>query len=152
APPPPSPTVGKTIPQRLGRLEEEAPLPPREQRHPFLRYQGLEYTNADIADIEERDVLNARMLMEHLDDGGVVVFTSGAWTRLFDIRGPLVRELILEFPNALRFGEAPEKVTVADLFYLRGLNVGSVNISYLLACYLRRFAAGRKSRALISGG
>ncbi|GJY41288.1 hypothetical protein Tco_0428558 [Tanacetum coccineum] len=25
-----------------------------EQRHPFLRYQGLEYTDADIADFEER--------------------------------------------------------------------------------------------------
>ncbi|GJU74111.1 hypothetical protein Tco_1265516 [Tanacetum coccineum] len=80
-----------------------APLPPREQRHPFLRYQGLEYTDADIADFEERlerihdrdthrvqvvdfqgmpelmrDVLDARMLMEHRDDGGVVVFTSRA--------------------------------------------------------------------------
>ncbi|GKD99411.1 hypothetical protein Tco_1387395, partial [Tanacetum coccineum] len=31
-----------------------APLPPREQRHPFLRYRGLEYTDADIADFEER--------------------------------------------------------------------------------------------------
>ncbi|GKB73482.1 hypothetical protein Tco_0934894 [Tanacetum coccineum] len=70
-------------------------LPPREQRHPFLRYQGLEYTNTDIADFEERlerihdrdthrvqvvdfqgmpelmrDVLDSRMLMEHRDDGG----------------------------------------------------------------------------------
>ncbi|GJV73190.1 hypothetical protein Tco_1493185 [Tanacetum coccineum] len=78
-----------------------APLPLREQRHPFLRYQGLEYTDVDIADFEERlerihdrdthrvyvvdfrgmpelmrDVLDARMLMEHCDDGGVVVFTS----------------------------------------------------------------------------
>ncbi|GJR88624.1 hypothetical protein Tco_0212635 [Tanacetum coccineum] len=48
--------------------------------------------------------------------------------------------------------QAPEKVTVTDLFYLRGLDVGSVNIPYLLARYLRRFAAGRKSEALISGG
>ncbi|GKB30717.1 hypothetical protein Tco_0870118, partial [Tanacetum coccineum] len=79
-------------------------LPPREQRHPFLRYQGLEYTDVDIADFEERlerihdrdmhrvqvvdfqgmpelmrDVLDARMLMEHRDDRGVVVFTSRAW-------------------------------------------------------------------------
>ncbi|GKF19199.1 hypothetical protein Tco_0067837, partial [Tanacetum coccineum] len=101
-------------------------LPPREQRHPFLRYQGLEYTDVDIADFEERlerihdrdmhrvqvvdfqgmpelmrDVLDARMLMEHRDDRGVVVFTSRAWRRLFDIRGPLVRELILEFLNTL---------------------------------------------------
>ncbi|GKE61727.1 hypothetical protein Tco_1512094 [Tanacetum coccineum] len=34
--------------------------------------------------------------------------------------------------------QAPEKVTVTDLFYLRGLDVGSVNIPYLLARYLRR--------------
>ncbi|GKF58419.1 hypothetical protein Tco_0171956 [Tanacetum coccineum] len=48
--------------------------------------------------------------------------------------------------------QAPEKVIVTDLFYLRGLDVGSVNIPYLLARYLRRFSAGRKSGALISGG
>ncbi|GJT04415.1 hypothetical protein Tco_0838877 [Tanacetum coccineum] len=34
--------------------EDMAPLPLREQRYPFLRYQGLEYTDADIADFEER--------------------------------------------------------------------------------------------------
>ncbi|GKD52067.1 hypothetical protein Tco_1281043 [Tanacetum coccineum] len=48
--------------------------------------------------------------------------------------------------------QAPKKVTVTDLFYFRGLDVGSVNIPYLLARYLRRFAAGRKSGAHISGG
>ncbi|GJU23093.1 hypothetical protein Tco_1156435 [Tanacetum coccineum] len=41
-----------------------APLPSCEQRHPFLRYQGLEYTDAHIADFEER------MVMEHRDDAG----------------------------------------------------------------------------------
>ncbi|GJT15707.1 hypothetical protein Tco_0874413 [Tanacetum coccineum] len=46
--------------------EEMAPLPPREQRHPFL---------------------------------------SQAWGRLFDTRGPLVRDLIIEFLSTLRFGE-----------------------------------------------
>ncbi|GKG51462.1 hypothetical protein Tco_0541846, partial [Tanacetum coccineum] len=46
---------------------------------------------------------------------------------------------------------APEKVTVNDLFYLRGLDVGSVNIPYLLARYLRRFATRRKSEAHIYG-
>ncbi|GKA81997.1 hypothetical protein Tco_0788745 [Tanacetum coccineum] len=48
--------------------------------------------------------------------------------------------------------QVPEKVTVTNLFYLRGLDVGSVNLPYLLAQYLRRFAAGRKSGAHISGG
>ncbi|GKD87313.1 hypothetical protein Tco_1358467, partial [Tanacetum coccineum] len=44
-------------------------LPPREQRHGFLRYEGLEYTYSDIADFE------SRMAMEHRDEAGVVVFT-----------------------------------------------------------------------------
>ncbi|GJX52493.1 hypothetical protein Tco_0280862 [Tanacetum coccineum] len=201
--------------------------------------------------------LSGRMLMEHKDAQGQSVFTSRAWRRLLDIRGPLVHELILEFFSTFKFGEvvldldivgalqfqlgearcrlswrqfilalglhtaekietigfgaywaesarqipdkrdlryysigissagdllgtnpsyiiiwepilrlchrliacsiaersqAPEKVSVTDLFYLRGLDVGSVNIPYLLARYLRRFAAGRKSGALISGG
>nr|GEZ62134.1 hypothetical protein [Tanacetum cinerariifolium] len=53
-----------------------------------------------------RDVLDAMMRMEHCDDGGVVVFTSRARRRLFDIRGPLVKELILEFLSILRFAES----------------------------------------------
>ncbi|GJV59142.1 hypothetical protein Tco_1465242 [Tanacetum coccineum] len=172
-----------------------------------------------------RDVLDSRMLMEHRDDGGVIMFTSRAWRRLFNIRGPLVKELILEFHSTLRFGEvlldldspdgvpgfsrywsesermipgkgdlrdywrsistdgdflgpppsytlirdpvlrlyhkmmahsiagssqAPKKVTVTALFYWGGLDVGSVNIPYLLARYLRRFAARRKNGDLIS--
>ncbi|GKB02727.1 hypothetical protein Tco_0830816 [Tanacetum coccineum] len=190
--------------ERIRRIRNKpirymAPLPPREQRHLFLK-----------------------MRMEHRDDAGVVVFTSRAWGRLFDTRGPLVGELILEFLSTLRFRErqfilalglhteeemeslsfarkedlhdywrdistdgdflgppppytlirdpvlrlchrmmahsiagrsqAPEKVIVTDLFYLRGLDVGSVNIPYLLARYLRRFAVGRKSGAHIFGG
>ncbi|GJV48136.1 hypothetical protein Tco_1438348 [Tanacetum coccineum] len=178
-----------------------------------------------------RDGLFARIVMEHRDDAGVVVFNSRAWGRLFDTRGPLFRKLILEFLRTLRFGEvlldldapstiqfqlggarrrlswrqfilalglhtgeeieslgfardflgpppsytlikdpmlrlchrmmahiitrrsqALEKVAVTDLFYLRGLDVGSVNIPYILARYLRRFAAERKSGAHISGG
>ncbi|GKD23159.1 hypothetical protein Tco_1224862 [Tanacetum coccineum] len=48
--------------------------------------------------------------------------------------------------------QAPEKVTVTDLFYLRGMDVGSVNVSYLLARYLILFASGRKQGAMIFGG
>ncbi|GJW55647.1 hypothetical protein Tco_0099732 [Tanacetum coccineum] len=238
-------------------------LPPREQRHIFLRYEGLEYTDADITDFKARlarihrtgvhrvsvfdfwglldlmaEGLTARMLMEHRDDQGVSVFTSRAWRRLFDIIGRLVHELILESFSMFRFGQAildlvkprtlqfqlggarrhmswrefilalglptdvemqtagfgtywaerakqipdkgdlrdywigissardflgtspsiagrsqaPEKVTVTDLFYLRGMDVGSVNVPYLLARYLRLFDAWRKSVAHIFGG
>ncbi|GJZ67977.1 hypothetical protein Tco_0631217 [Tanacetum coccineum] len=80
-----------------------------------------------------------------------------------DFLGPppsytLIRDPVLRFCHRMmahsiaRRSQAPKKVTVTDLFYLRGLDVGSVNIPYLLACYLRRFAAGRKSGALISRG
>ncbi|GJW84385.1 hypothetical protein Tco_0157530 [Tanacetum coccineum] len=47
---------------------------------------------------------------------------------------------------------ALEKVTLADLFYLRGVHIGSDNVPYLLARYLRLFATRRKSGAHISGG
>ncbi|GKE01307.1 hypothetical protein Tco_1389290, partial [Tanacetum coccineum] len=70
-------------------------LPPRAQRHPYLRFEGLEYTNADIVDFEERlgkiygrgvhrvqvfnfggltdlmvERLSGQMLMEHKDAQG----------------------------------------------------------------------------------
>nr|GEV18923.1 uncharacterized protein ycf2 [Tanacetum cinerariifolium] len=152
--------------------QDMAPLPPREQRHLFLRYQGLEYSNHHITNFEERlerihdrvqhldfkgmpeqmrDFLYTRMWMEHRDGDGVVLFTSEAWGRLFDNRGPLVRELILErrlswrefildlglhtweemesfsFARMMTHSiagrsQALEKMTVKELFYLRGLN------------------------------
>ncbi|GKD26176.1 hypothetical protein Tco_1232390, partial [Tanacetum coccineum] len=46
---------------------------------------------------------------------------------------------------------ALEKVTVTDLFYLRGMDVGLVNIPSLLARYLRLFASWRKRMAMIYG-
>nr|GFB94814.1 hypothetical protein [Tanacetum cinerariifolium] len=54
--------------------------------------------------------------------------------------------------NIAGSSQAPEKVTMIDLFYLRGLDVRSVSIPYLLARYLRRFATGMKSMAHIFGG
>ncbi|GJT64723.1 hypothetical protein Tco_1016203 [Tanacetum coccineum] len=107
--------------------------------------------------------LSGRMLMEHRDEAGVSVFTSKAWRRIFYIKGSLVYELILEFFSTFRLchrliaftiagrSQAPKKVTMTDLFYLRGMDVGSVNVLYLLARYLRLFAAGRKRGAHISG-
>nr|GEW82763.1 hypothetical protein [Tanacetum cinerariifolium] len=41
---------------------------------------------------------------------------------------------------------------MTDLFYLRGMDVGSVNIPNLLARYLWMFALGMKRRAMIFGG
>ncbi|GJT25804.1 hypothetical protein Tco_0895741 [Tanacetum coccineum] len=207
---------------------EDMALPLHEQRHPFLRYKELQYTKTDIEDFETRLTRIYRREIYR----GVSLFTSRASRRLFDIRGSLVHELILEFYSTFRFGQAildldtpralqfqlggarrrmswrdarqildkgdlrdywmgissvgdflgttpsytvirdpilrlchrliacsiagrsqaPKKVTVTDLFYLRGMDVDSVNAPYLLAKYLRLFAAGRKSMAHISGG
>ncbi|GKC15380.1 hypothetical protein Tco_1012162 [Tanacetum coccineum] len=177
--------------------------PPRDQRNQYLIFEVLGYTDAGIIDFKERlgriydrkihrvqvfdfwgltalmaEGLNGRMLMEHRDAQGQSVLTSRAWRMLFEIRGPLAHELILEFFSTLRFREevldldtvgglqlchkliacsiarrsqAPEKVTVTNLFYLRRVDVGSDNIPYLLARYLRLFASGRKHGAMISG-
>nr|GEZ79828.1 hypothetical protein [Tanacetum cinerariifolium] len=162
------------------------------------RYQGLEYSGRDIANLEERferihdkgihrvqvldfdgmlelirDVLYARTLMEHRDDDRVVVtlVRHGVeylrlvehWRshEMYELEGVHLSSRITYMggDRVLRMmahsiagrSQAPEKVTVTDLFYLRGLDVGSVNILYLLGRYLRRFAIGRKSRALILG-
>ncbi|GKE94687.1 hypothetical protein Tco_1579542 [Tanacetum coccineum] len=69
----------------------------------------------------------------------------------------LTRDLILRLCHRLIAcsivvrSQAPEKVTVTDLFYLRGMDVDPVNVPYLLVRYLRLFTAGRKSRAHIFG-
>ncbi|GJY69824.1 hypothetical protein Tco_0472806, partial [Tanacetum coccineum] len=70
---------------------------------------------------------------------GQVVFASNAWRSLFGIRGSLVRELILEFSSTCRIaqgrGQAPKKVTTTDLYYLRSMEEGTLNLPYLLAHY-----------------
>nr|GEW13154.1 hypothetical protein [Tanacetum cinerariifolium] len=69
------------------------------------------------------------------------------------IRDPMLRLCHRLFTCSItRRSQAPEKVTVTGLFYLGGMDVGSVNVPYLLAMYLRLFASGRKHGAMISGG
>ncbi|GJU40881.1 hypothetical protein Tco_1193838 [Tanacetum coccineum] len=166
----------------LVEFSDMTPLPPCEQRHPFLRHQGLDYSDQDIADFEER------MRIEHCDGDGVVVFTSQAWGRVFETRGPLVRELILEFLSTLRFrevlldldtpgtipfqlGGAKRRMSRREFILALGLHTGEDMESLDFARYWsesermipgkgdlrvrhlrRRFVVGRKSRALISGG
>ncbi|GJX96981.1 hypothetical protein Tco_0352779 [Tanacetum coccineum] len=170
-----------------------APLPPREQRHPFLRYQGLEYTGVDIADFEERleriysrEIHRRQFILalglyvgEEMESLGFAWYWSECgrmipgkgdlhdyWRDIStdgDFLGPppfytLNKDPVLRLCHRMIAhsiagrSQAPEKVTMTDLFYLRGLDVGSVNIPYLLARYLMRFAARRKSGAHISGG
>ncbi|GJW00224.1 hypothetical protein Tco_1555475 [Tanacetum coccineum] len=192
-------------------------FPPREQRHRFLRYEGLEYPDTNIVDFEGRlarihirevhrvlvfdfkglsDLmakgLTARMMMEHRDEAGVSVFTKDEiqtagfgvyWAesaRQIPDKGDLrdyqiwissagdflgtapsytvIMDPILRLCHRLILcsiagrSQAPENVTVTDLFYLRGMDVDSVNFPYLLVRYLRLFATRRKSGAYISRG
>ncbi|GJX59146.1 hypothetical protein Tco_0290536 [Tanacetum coccineum] len=82
---------------------EDMALPPREQRHQFLRVPVFDFGGSPNLMAEG---LSARMLMEHQEDKEVSLFTSRACRRLFVIRGSLVHELILEFYNTFRFGQA----------------------------------------------
>ncbi|GJY18054.1 hypothetical protein Tco_0389545 [Tanacetum coccineum] len=104
-----------------------APLPPRDQRHLWLRYQVEGYTEEIVHDFEQRletifgrqvnrvhildfkgltpDIrqdLAERMRMVYTMDDGQEVFVSHAWRRLFGIRAPLVQEFILEFFSTCR--------------------------------------------------
>ncbi|GJZ22859.1 hypothetical protein Tco_0559898 [Tanacetum coccineum] len=49
-------------------------------------------------------------------------------------------------------GQAPEKVTGVDLFYLRSMDRGTTNVPHPLAQYLFRHEEGRKSGAKLLGG
>ncbi|GKC51300.1 hypothetical protein Tco_1074045 [Tanacetum coccineum] len=49
-------------------------------------------------------------------------------------------------------GHGPKKVTDVDLFYLRNMVRGTINVLHLLAQYLFRHAEGRKSGARLSRG
>nr|GEU93105.1 Toll/interleukin-1 receptor (TIR) domain-containing protein [Tanacetum cinerariifolium] len=80
-------------------------LPPIDQRHQYLRHEGLQYTDADIVDFE---TILARDPMLRLCHKLIACRIAG---RI----------------------QAHEKVIVTDLFYLRGMDVDSVNVPYLLA-------------------
>ncbi|GKD23307.1 hypothetical protein Tco_1225010 [Tanacetum coccineum] len=139
-------------------LKTNMDLPPRDQRHHYLRFEGLGYTDADIKDFEER--------LEHSDAQGQSVFTSRAWRRLFEIQGPLLggvrycmsrREFILGM--GLHTAEEIELVGF-DAYWAERDFLGTTP-SYTLIrdlmlrlChrYLRMFALGRKRRAMISRG
>nr|GEY26662.1 hypothetical protein [Tanacetum cinerariifolium] len=76
--------------------------------------------------------------------------TAPSYTFIWDPMLRLCHRLIA--CSIARRSQAPKKVTMTDLFYLRGMDVGSVNVPYLLARYLRLFASGRKQEAMISEG
>ncbi|GKB04653.1 hypothetical protein Tco_0832848 [Tanacetum coccineum] len=122
-------------------------LLPRDQRHQYLRFERLEYKNTDITNFEERlgriydreihrvQVFDFGGLTELMDEGFSGISSDlGTTPSYTSIRDPMLRlcHKLIACSIAGR-SQAPEKVTVTDLFYLRGMDVGSVNIPYLLA-------------------
>ncbi|GJZ22394.1 hypothetical protein Tco_0559433, partial [Tanacetum coccineum] len=93
-------------------------LPPCDQRHQYLRYVGLQYTNADITDFE---VSLTRIYKREVHR--VQVFDFGGLPNLMaEGLSPMVHELILEFFSTFRFGEVMTDLDTARAlqFQLRG--------------------------------
>ncbi|GJZ98989.1 hypothetical protein Tco_0671540 [Tanacetum coccineum] len=101
--------------QSLGVKIDMAPLPPREQRHPFLRVQVVDFQGMPEL---MRDGLFARMVMDHRDDAGVVFLSTVRFKEVF---------LDLDAPGTIQFQLgliviAPE-LTIIDMGELDALIV-----------------------------
>ncbi|GJZ35354.1 hypothetical protein Tco_0581171 [Tanacetum coccineum] len=178
-----------------------APLPPRDQRHLWLRYQVEGYTKEIVHDFEQRlemifgrqvnrmhtldfegltpdmrQDLAKRLRMVHIQLGGARRRServipdkrdlSDYWVEISSgrdfLRGtPFYTYIIYPIQRLCHRlisyiisgrGRAPEKVTATNLFYLRNMDRGAANFSYLLAQYLFRHAEGRKSGVRLLGG
>nr|GFB59919.1 hypothetical protein [Tanacetum cinerariifolium] len=70
---------------------------------------------------------------------------GSSYTYIRDLVWRLCHRLISY--NISEKGHAPEKVAATDLFYLRSMDRGAANVSYLLAQNLFRHVEGRKSGA-----
>nr|GEU56843.1 hypothetical protein [Tanacetum cinerariifolium] len=89
--------------RKVDKNVDMAPLPPRDQRHPWLRYQVDGYTEDIMHTFEQRlETIFGR--------------------RLFKIRGPLVQEFILEFLSTCMMSDTEMGLDVTDTlcFHLGG--------------------------------
>ncbi|GJZ28033.1 hypothetical protein Tco_0572680 [Tanacetum coccineum] len=89
-------------------FENMVPLPSRDQRHTWLRYQVEGYGKDIVHNYEQRlETIWGRSVNREL-------FTSHAWRRLFEIRAPLVREFILEFLSTCKMSDTKMGLDVAE--------------------------------------
>ncbi|GJU38519.1 hypothetical protein Tco_1191476 [Tanacetum coccineum] len=85
-----------------------APLPHRDPRHPWLRYQVDRYDEGIVRSYEQRlETIWGRPVNR-------VLFTSHAWRMLFEVRASLVRELMMEFFSIYRISDIEMGLDVAD--------------------------------------
>ncbi|GJU68061.1 hypothetical protein Tco_1254320 [Tanacetum coccineum] len=144
-----------------------APLPAADQRHPWLRYQDREFQRGlgtDLA-VRLRMVYSGEGQQEEDDLEAVYLgigVTHGAgdgrgWISSDrDFLGPAPSYLLIRDPmrrlchRMIAYtisgrGQAPEKVTGIDLFYLCSMDHGTINVPHLLA-------EGRRAEARLLGG
>ncbi|GJR52938.1 hypothetical protein Tco_1403459 [Tanacetum coccineum] len=119
-----------------------APLPSRDQRYPWLRMSDTQM-GLDVVDTLCFQLGDARCRM--------------TWRQFILALGLHTKEEMAEagfgaYWQGSERGQALEKMTGVDLFYLRSMDRGTANILYLLAQYLFRHAEGRKSGARLFGG
>ncbi|GKD33259.1 hypothetical protein Tco_1248768, partial [Tanacetum coccineum] len=125
------------------------PLPPRDQRHPWFRYQVEGYTEDIVHNYEQRlKTIFSRLRMVYIWDEGRELLTSHAWRRLFKIRASLVREFILEFLSTYRIRDTVMGLHIAEEMAEDGFQ------AYWLGKdrHLKRHTEGRKSGARLSEG
>ncbi|GJY42826.1 hypothetical protein Tco_0431039 [Tanacetum coccineum] len=137
-----------------------ARLPPRAQRHLWLMYEVEGYTEEIVQDYEQRldtifsrqvnrvhildfarmtvemrQALTDRLRMMYTRVEGQVLFTSDAWKRLFEIRGPLVHEFMLEFFSTCMIYDTKMGLDVHDTlcFQLGGARRSMILRQFILA-------------------
>nr|GEW80800.1 hypothetical protein [Tanacetum cinerariifolium] len=90
------------------------------------------------------------MFLTEISSAGDFMTTFLSYTT---IREPLKRlcHCLIAFTIIGR-GQAPEKVTTTDLYYLRSMDEGTVSVPYMLAHNLFRHVDGMKKGARMSGG
>ncbi|GJT64389.1 hypothetical protein Tco_1015869 [Tanacetum coccineum] len=136
-----------------------APLPAADQRHPWLRYQIKEHTKGIRHSYEQRlETIWSRPVnrVYVLDFEGLTAEIRAFSLRIYSGEEDDLEEVYLGIGVTHGAGDgrgwAPEKVTGIDLFYLRSIDRGTINVPHLLTQYLFRHAKGRKSEARLSGG
>ncbi|GKB78911.1 hypothetical protein Tco_0945806 [Tanacetum coccineum] len=143
-------------------------LPPRDQRHQYLRYEGLQYTDANIADFETK---LARIFRREIHRGQRAY--SGVLSYILVGEVVLNLDIIRDLHGDVGFGallgemcEVDPRQEGADEYYWIGISAdGEISLALALSytfylgsdnrlChrYLRLFALGRKQGVMIYGG
>ncbi|GKC21907.1 hypothetical protein Tco_1024057, partial [Tanacetum coccineum] len=78
---------------------------------PITRYGTLTTQGSETSMVQ---TLANRLMMAYTGDEGHGLFTSHAWRRLFEIRGSLVREFMLEFFSTCRMSDTELRLDEAD--------------------------------------